>query len=141
MFFFGINQLIVHCIICEAVNNNLFFQHCSDKMAKYWLMNSIFITFVIIILELHQVNAVCCPGPHAISHSCAGIPREEEGFWFWSECISKICLDGHPVYGSHCSVGPCNIFGCDCEYGCTDPKFSLEDAQRFFAERYNTMLY
>lgn len=112
----------------------------SDKMGKNQLISVVFMVFVLIVLRLRQVNAVCCPSPYTISHACTGVPREEEG-WFWSECVSKICLDGHPVYGSHCSIGPCNIFGCDCDYGCTDPKFSLEDARRFFAERYNTILY
>ncbi|XP_023166900.2 protein Diedel-like [Drosophila hydei] len=33
-------------------------------------------------------------------------------------CTITICADGRAKQGSYCGRGPCNIFGCNCDYGC-----------------------
>ncbi|KAH8284114.1 hypothetical protein KR054_010520 [Drosophila jambulina] len=35
-----------------------------------------------------------------------------------STCEVRICADGVAQVGSFCGRGPCNMFGCNCDYGC-----------------------
>lgn len=43
---------------------------------------------------------------------CKGLYSNQDPWW---------CLDGTLRVGSYCSVGKCNVFGCDCDGGCIQP--------------------
>jgi len=38
--------------------------------------------------------------------------------------VATICLDGRELTTSYCGVGPCNIFGCNCDGGCRQADWS-----------------
>uniref|UniRef100_A0A161C724 Protein Diedel-like n=1 Tax=Mocis latipes granulovirus TaxID=2072024 RepID=A0A161C724_9BBAC len=42
-------------------------------------------------------------------------------------CKAKICNNGLTNRGFFCGVGDCNIFGCNCDYGCIegDPVYNF----------------
>lgn len=35
-----------------------------------------------------------------------------------NRCKASVCGNGRHMGGTYCGVGPCNIFGCNCDGGC-----------------------
>lgn len=51
-------------------------------------------------------------------------------------CEIRVCGDGYPFTGAHCSIGYCNVFGCNCEAGCIPG-----DAVESFRKRFSGKVY
>lgn len=74
------------------------------------------------------VGAVCCGRPTTIRHTC-----DSNGN---GVCESRICKDAILVSSSdiYCGYGSCNIFGCNCDFGCRTNRFDTwDEAKILFA--------
>lgn len=102
-----------------------------------------FFGFLFCMQCMYHVHSECCPTQMAIfvakyPHNCSklGYPV---AWWKYCEkdssipiiniCHADICGDGKTVTtGTFCGLGPCNIFGCNCDYGCVpgDPRINFK---------------
>lgn len=81
-------------------------------------MTSILVVLMMAVLFINEINSECCTSSVIIKHPCKGIPHERG--YFHSICRSFLCYDGSikAKRDQYCGVGPCNMFGCNCDGGC-----------------------
>lgn len=98
-----------------------------------------FICIVVIVLELCYVNAGCCRNRISVAHPCGTFATERRQKIKANKlrCSSLICLDGHIVGAFFCSLGDCDITGCNCDEPCiTNERGSWKDAKKLFSDFY-----
>lgn len=86
-------------------------------MAQLKTMSLVYVVAIVMILTIRQVQSECCPSVQLPSGR--GL---------------LICYDGRPIVGWYCGVGPCNMFGCNCEGGCRNNSkgYDYEEAIRLY---------
>lgn len=79
-----------------------------------------------IVLSVCYAQAVCCYLTyfqfinHDRNRTCRSYDAVIAGYDN-SRCFIYLCGDGFtPGEGVFCGKGPCNMFGCDCDYGCVE---------------------
>lgn len=80
-------------------------------MAQIKLSISVSLLGLLGICELiNQSAAECCNTKISLYPNCKTIHG----------CFAYICPDGTPLSSldNFCGIGPCNIFGCNCDGGC-----------------------
>lgn len=94
----------------------------------------IFVVFLCISTIINHSHAECCDSGISVTYYC----KDEDDF----RCTDQICADGSILVGSYCGVGPCNMFGCNCDGGCLKNAhgFDPDDAKRLFELKYYTVI-
>lgn len=86
-----------------------------------------YLVLVVIMLHAYDVRSDCCHDIFQIvfavedfqnSTSCSKYDAEEENYQAGTCKIKKACADGKTLEGFFCGVGTCNVWGCNCDYGC-----------------------
>ncbi|XP_017853732.1 protein Diedel-like [Drosophila busckii] len=87
----------------------------------------------VLALQAPIAQAECCHDAKIVvyrleSDSCGEIGghRLKDG-----TCSIKICANGMDVKGTYCGKESCNMFGCNCDYGCMEGNW-----EHTFKERY-----
>lgn len=88
--------------------------------------------FVFALIYLYGIDAVCCPKKpiRFVNNAWPGkkcadfngfklILNNHCGIDYRQLCGISICGHGRPPgEGTYCGIGSCNMFGCNCDYGC-----------------------
>lgn len=84
-----------------------------------------------------HVRAECCYREDVVfvnkkeNRSCSDYGASDGVCDVLTLCVIELCGDGLPPTGWFCGVGDCNMFGCNCDYGCIPG-----DAKQIFSKRY-----
>lgn len=86
------------------------------------------IVLLLLITNVNRTNAECCFFPTMVRDMCL-------------KSMVQICADGTSLLDfrdSYCGVGPCNLFGCDCDGGCRQNSkgYDEEEAKRLYLENF-----
>lgn len=97
--------------------------------------SSVFKVLVLAVLlglftNVSQTNAECCRDKISLVPNCQSVHG----------CFAFICADGTPLrnFDNFCGVGPCNLFGCDCEGGCRQNSKGYDEQEARKQYRFKT---
>ncbi|KAH8232192.1 hypothetical protein KR032_001688, partial [Drosophila birchii] len=84
-----------------------------------WSLHFFFPLIFVFFWLSGSVNGECCDSRLHLSFSIKhGLCGMVGALGKPDRCSIIICADGHPSVGTFCGQGSCNVFGCNCDYGC-----------------------
>lgn len=98
------HQQISHCVCLKM------------RFVVFFLVFSVLITVCLSVCcrDTFRFNFRILPGKRCSDYSSESfLPHRRQ-----TRCHVDVCGDGKKVAGTYCGVGPCNIFGCNCDGGC-----------------------
>lgn len=125
----------------RAIPKEKSFRTCLQTSAEMKFIFCYFVLFVI-VHNVYCVRAGCCYSKPYIfernstkglscKHFNAVVPLFSQ---LPNDCLIEACGDGKAVVGTFCGVGKCNIFGCNCDFGCI-PGNARENLQQIHGGR------
>lgn len=104
-------------------------------------MRNYFFCISLTICHLYNASAECCYAEKVVfvnlnkTNSCVDYSNAVEIATFDCDalagipnlCVTSVCGNGSPPGSYFCGIGDCNIFGCNCDFGCIqgDPRESV----------------
>ena len=106
-------------------------------MRQRQTISLVFICIFVMSIAFRCVDGLCCRNRFSVLHPCGTFATERRTA-IKSKCSSLLCMDGHIIGAMFCSIGDCDITGCNCDATCvTNKKGSWKEAKRLFSEFYD----